>query len=53
MTPEAAQAALGATGVAWLLIGVALIRWTKNAHGWGVLMLAAGSAFLVMSGMLS
>lgn len=45
-----AQAVIGATGVAWFAIGVGLIRWTKDAKGWGVIMLAAGSLLVAVGG---
>lgn len=50
MSAEAAQAVLGATGVAWFAIGVGLIKWTKDARGWGVIMLAAGAFLMAVVG---
>lgn len=53
MSAAEVAAFIGACGAGWFLLGVGLIRWTKDAKGWGVLMLFVGVAFMAAAGNLS
>lgn len=53
MTADEAAKMLGACGAGWFLIGVGLIKYTKDAKGWGVLLLALGVVFMAAAGNLA
>lgn len=52
MTPDTAANVLAVCGMGWFGIGVGLIKWTKDAKGWGVLLLALGVVFMAAAGNL-
>jgi hypothetical protein len=52
MTPEGAANTLAVCGLGWLALGVGLIKYTKDARGWGVLLLALGVVFMAAAGNL-